>query len=64
MTRPVIAITAYRERARWGVWDLPAVLVPAGYVDKVSAAGGLPALSAPAISAGSGCGAGGALKNS
>lgn len=50
MTRPVIAITAYREQARWGVWDLPAVLVPAGYVDKVSAAGGIPLVLPPSTS--------------
>jgi putative glutamine amidotransferase len=37
--RPVIGITAYVEQARWGVWDLPAVLVPASYVRMVREAG-------------------------
>jgi putative glutamine amidotransferase len=35
----VIGITAYVERARWGVWDRPAVLVPESYVRMVRAAG-------------------------
>ncbi|MQY14022.1 putative glutamine amidotransferase [Streptomyces sp. RB5] len=40
MVTPVIGISTYRETsARWGVWDLPAVLLPAGYVDLVRAAG-------------------------
>ena len=47
MSRPVIGITAYREQARWGVWDQPAVLIPAGYVDQVHAAGGLPVVVPP-----------------
>jgi putative glutamine amidotransferase len=50
MSRPVIGISAYREQARWGVWDMPAVLVPAGYVDKVAAAGGLPVVLPPSTS--------------
>jgi len=48
--RPVIGISAYLETARWGVWDQPAVLVPASYVAKVEAAGGL-ALVVPPVSA-------------
>jgi putative glutamine amidotransferase len=40
MTRPLIGITAYVEQARWGVWDLRAVLVPEAYVRVVNAAGG------------------------
>jgi putative glutamine amidotransferase len=47
VTRPVIGISAYREQARWGVWDQPAVLLPAAYVDKVDAAGGLPVILPP-----------------
>ena len=47
MSRPVIGISAYREQAQWGVWDLPAVLIPASYVDKVTAAGGLPVVVPP-----------------
>lgn len=47
MTRPVIGITAYREQAAWGVWDQPAVLIPAMYVDKVDEAGGVPVVIPP-----------------
>jgi anthranilate synthase component 2/putative glutamine amidotransferase len=46
-TRPVIGITTYRETARWGVWNCPAVLVPADYVRQVSGAGGVPVLLPP-----------------
>jgi putative glutamine amidotransferase len=46
--RPVIGISAYLESARWGVWEQPAVLVPASYVTKVAAAGGLPLVVPPA----------------
>lgn len=42
--RPLIGITTYREQARWGGWDIPAVLLPAGYADAVFAAGGEPVL--------------------
>jgi len=47
VTRPVVGITTYRETARWGVWNGPAVLVPADYVRQVSAAGGVPVLLPP-----------------
>lgn len=40
MNRPLIGITAYVEQARWGVWDMRAVLVPESYVLMVNAAGG------------------------
>src|SRR5690242_12546555 len=39
-TRPVIGITAYVEPARWGVWEMRAVLVPESYVLMVTQAGG------------------------
>ena len=45
--RPVIGITTYREIARWGVWNCPAVLVPADYVRHVSVAGAVPVLLPP-----------------
>jgi len=45
--RPVIGISAYREQAQWGVWSMPAVLVPEGYVRQVAAAGGLPIVLPP-----------------
>jgi putative glutamine amidotransferase len=38
--RPVIGITSYAQDARWGVWDLPAALVPLAYVDAIEHAGG------------------------
>lgn len=41
---PVIGLSTYREPARWAAWHAPAVLLPASYVDAVSAAGGLPVL--------------------
>jgi gamma-glutamyl-gamma-aminobutyrate hydrolase PuuD len=46
--RPVIGITAYAEPSvRWGVWDLPAALVPLAYVRAVELAGGRPLLVPP-----------------
>lgn len=44
MNRPLIGISGYREQARWGTWDVPAVLLPATYVDAVAEAGGDPVL--------------------
>ncbi|HET8559898.1 MAG TPA: gamma-glutamyl-gamma-aminobutyrate hydrolase family protein [Marmoricola sp.] len=41
---PVIGLSSYRERARWGVWDQPADLLPCGYADAVVLAGGAPVL--------------------
>jgi putative glutamine amidotransferase len=46
-TRPLIGITAYAQRARWGTWDLPAALVPLDYVDAVERAGGRPLVVPP-----------------
>lgn len=48
--RPVIGISAYADQARWGVWDMRAVLVPERYATQVEAAGGL-ALVVPHASA-------------
>jgi anthranilate synthase component 2/putative glutamine amidotransferase len=42
--RPVLGITAYRERARWGVWDREATLIPQPYVSMVHRGGGVPVL--------------------
>lgn len=42
--RPLIGITTYREPARWGSWDVPAVLLPAAYSDAVAESGGEPIL--------------------
>ncbi len=45
--RPVIGISAYSQHARWGSWDLPAVLLPCRYTEMVAAAGGQPVLLPP-----------------
>lgn len=44
---PVIGLSAYREQARWGVWDQRADLLPSAYADAVTATGGLPLLLPP-----------------
>jgi putative glutamine amidotransferase len=46
--KPVIGISTYRQDAQWGVWQRPAALLPAGYVDGVAHAGGVPVLLPPA----------------
>jgi len=46
-TRPVIGITTYAQDASWGVWKLPAALIPLDYVDAVERAGGRPVLIPP-----------------
>ena len=43
----VVGITAYAEAARWGDWDVPAVLLPERYVASVVASGGVPVLLPP-----------------
>lgn len=45
--RPVIGITTYAQEASWGVWRLPAALIPLDYVDAVERAGGRPVLVPP-----------------
>ena len=45
--RPMIGISSYSVRAKWGVWDRPAVVLPQNYVDHVAAAGGIPVLLPP-----------------
>ena len=48
MARPVIGISCYVEPASWGVWrDVPAALLPKGYVDHVQRAGGRAVLIPP-----------------
>ncbi|MFF3324287.1 gamma-glutamyl-gamma-aminobutyrate hydrolase family protein [Streptomyces sp. NPDC002889] len=48
MPKPLIGVSTYLETsARWGVWDLPAALLPAGYPRLVQAAGGLTAMLPP-----------------
>ncbi|WP_328870148.1 gamma-glutamyl-gamma-aminobutyrate hydrolase family protein [Streptomyces sp. NBC_00287] len=46
--RPLIGVSTYLEAgARWGVWELDAALLPAGYPRLVQRAGGLAALLPP-----------------
>lgn len=47
VTRPLIAVTCYREQASWGVWHRPADLLGTGYADAVLDAGGAPVLLPP-----------------
>ena len=50
--RPLIGITCYVERARWGVWDTTAALLPHGYVTHVEDAGALAVILPPRTSEG------------
>jgi putative glutamine amidotransferase len=45
--RPIVGITSYAEEARWGVWELPAALIPLSYVRAVEKAGGRALLVPP-----------------
>ncbi|WP_405809411.1 gamma-glutamyl-gamma-aminobutyrate hydrolase family protein [Streptomyces sp. NBC_00210] len=47
MSKPLIGVTTYLEPAKWGVWEMPAALLPAGYPRLVQAAGGLATLLPP-----------------
>ena len=44
---PVVGVTSYRERADWANWPQEAVLVPAGYLDRLAAAGLSPVVLPP-----------------
>jgi putative glutamine amidotransferase len=48
VSRPVIGITSYAQDAHWGVWHLPAALVPLAYVDAIEKAGGRALVIPPA----------------
>jgi gamma-glutamyl-gamma-aminobutyrate hydrolase PuuD len=45
--RPLIGVTTYRQVSSWWAWERDAVLVPAGYVDRIAEAGGRPLLLPP-----------------
>ncbi|RPK68191.1 putative glutamine amidotransferase [Streptomyces sp. ADI96-02] len=47
MPRPVIGVSTYQEPARWGVWEMPSVLLPEAYPRLVRAAGGLAVMLPP-----------------
>lgn len=44
---PLIGITTYRERTRWGVWDTDAVVLHGAYATAIRCAGGTPVLLPP-----------------
>jgi putative glutamine amidotransferase len=46
--RPLIGITSYVQRVKWGVWDTDAALVPLVYARAVEEAGGRPLVVPPA----------------
>ena len=45
--RPLIAISAYVEQAKWSLWDIEAALVPQLFVDAVQKAGGIACVLPP-----------------
>ena len=46
--RPLIGITAYAEPSvSWGVWEVPAAVIPLAYVEMIEAAGGRALLVPP-----------------
>jgi putative glutamine amidotransferase len=47
VSKPLIGVTTYLEPAAWGVWEMPAALLPAGYPRLIQVAGGLAALLPP-----------------
>lgn len=51
VSRPVVGITCYVEQARWGVWDVPAAVLPFRYVERVEAAGGRGVILPPTAAA-------------
>ncbi|GGU54928.1 gamma-glutamyl-gamma-aminobutyrate hydrolase family protein [Streptomyces lavendofoliae] len=47
MPKPLIGVTTYLNPARWGVWELPAALLPEAYPRLVQAAGGIAVMLPP-----------------
>jgi putative glutamine amidotransferase len=47
-SKPLIGLTSYLERTRFGVWDTDAAVLHRGYVDGIVRAGGVPVLLPPA----------------
>lgn len=46
-SNPLIGVSTYLEQARFGLWDMPAAVLPKGYLDGVVHAGGTPVLLPP-----------------
>jgi gamma-glutamyl-gamma-aminobutyrate hydrolase PuuD len=44
---PRIGLASYLTQARFGAWEMPSALVPAGYVEGIRLAGGLPVVFPP-----------------
>jgi len=51
--RPVIGISCYGEQARWGAWDVPAVVLHRAYVESLEAAGAAAVVLPPVADDGS-----------
>ena len=47
MRAPLIGICTALERAKWGVWDQPAMLLPRNYIDAIHKAGGVALMLPP-----------------
>ncbi|MFH8714428.1 gamma-glutamyl-gamma-aminobutyrate hydrolase family protein [Streptomyces zaomyceticus] len=47
MSKPLIGVTTYLDRARWGVWDMRAALLPAPYPRLVQESGGIAVMLPP-----------------
>ncbi|MFI1886591.1 gamma-glutamyl-gamma-aminobutyrate hydrolase family protein [Streptomyces jumonjinensis] len=47
MTQPLIGVTTYLDPAAWGVWRMPAALLPAVYPALIQRAGGLAVMLPP-----------------
>jgi putative glutamine amidotransferase len=47
MRPPLIGIATALEQARWGVWDMPAMLLPRNYIDAIQRAGGVALMLPP-----------------
>jgi putative glutamine amidotransferase len=47
MRTPLIGICTALERAQWGVWDQPAMLLPRNYIDAIQRAGGIALMLPP-----------------
>ncbi|WP_306328701.1 gamma-glutamyl-gamma-aminobutyrate hydrolase family protein [Streptomyces venezuelae] len=47
MNKPLIGVTTYLDQARWGVWDMPAALLPARYPRLVQESGGIAVMLPP-----------------
>lgn len=50
MSRPVIGIAAYQDRARWDIWDTQATMIQQSYVRGIAANGGRAVVLPPTTS--------------